>query len=175
MFKPILWNSFLIIQPFQQFNSLAPGRFEQNLRLLIFKLISVTDGWGISCKIALRWMPLDLTDNKSTFVQVMAWCRQATSHYPSQFWHRFMSPYGVARPQWVKYHSTNLCPMHNKQSQFHRLLSKLLNKVILRYYGYVVKLKIDKLRIDINQTEKCAWNYCCLNCIVSITRVQKFW
>ena len=61
----------------------------------------MTDGWGISCKIALRWMPLDLTDDKSTLVQVMAWCRQATSHYLSQCWPRFMSPYGVTRPQWV--------------------------------------------------------------------------
>ena len=62
----------------------------------------MTDDWGISCKIVLRWMPLDLTDDNSTFVQVMAWCRQATSHYLSQCWPRFMSPYGVTRPQWVK-------------------------------------------------------------------------
>ena len=27
---------------------------------------------------------LDLTDDKSTLVQVMAWCRQATSHYLNQ-------------------------------------------------------------------------------------------
>ena len=26
-------------------------------------------------------MPQDLTDDKSTLVQVKAWCRQATSHY----------------------------------------------------------------------------------------------
>ena len=62
----------------------------------------MTDGWGISCKIALRWMPLDLTDDKSTLIQVMAWCHQATSHYLSQCWPRFMSPYGVTRPQWVE-------------------------------------------------------------------------
>ena len=37
----------------------------------------------------------------STLVQVMAWCRQATSHYLSQCWPRSMSPNGVARPQWV--------------------------------------------------------------------------
>ena len=86
----------------KRINSLAPGRFEPNFRWVIFKLISVTDGWGISGKIALRWMPLDLTDDKSTLVQVMAWCRQATSHYLSQCWPRFMSPYGVTRPQWVK-------------------------------------------------------------------------
>ena len=56
-----------------------------------------------SCKIALRWMPLDLTDDKSTLVQVMAWCRQATSHYLSQWWLRFMLPYGATRPQWVNW------------------------------------------------------------------------
>ena len=31
----------------------------------------------------------------------MAWCRQATSHYPSQCWPRSLLPYGVIRPQWV--------------------------------------------------------------------------
>ena len=58
-------------------------------------------GWGISYEIALRWTPLDLTDCKSTLVQVMAWCRQATRHYLSQYWPRSMSPNGVTRPQWV--------------------------------------------------------------------------
>ena len=48
-------------------------------------------------------MSLDLTEHKSTLVQVMAWCRQATSHYLSQCWPRSMSPNGVTRPQWVKY------------------------------------------------------------------------
>ena len=58
-------------------------------------------GWGITYKIALRWMPLDLPDDKSTLVQVMAWCRQATSHYLSQCWPRPISPYGFTWPQWV--------------------------------------------------------------------------
>ena len=34
--------------------------------------------------------------------QVMAWCRQQTSHYLSQCWPRSLMPYGVYRPQWVK-------------------------------------------------------------------------
>ena len=67
-------------------------------------------GWGISYEIALRWMPLDLTDDKSTLVQVMAWCRQATSHYLSQCWPRSMSPYGVTGPQWVKLCKSNCIP-----------------------------------------------------------------
>ena len=33
--------------------------------------------------------------------QVVAWCRQATSHYLSQCWPSSTSPYGVTRPQWV--------------------------------------------------------------------------
>ena len=46
-------------------------------------------------------MSLDLADGISTMVQVMAWCHQATSHYQSQCWPRFMSPHGITRPPWV--------------------------------------------------------------------------
>ena len=46
-------------------------------------------------------MPRDLTDDKSTLVQVMAWCHQATSHYLSQCWLSSLSSCGIARPQWV--------------------------------------------------------------------------
>ena len=56
------------------------------------------DGRGISWEIALRWMSLDV---KSTLIQVMALCRQATSHYLGQFWSRSLSPYEATRPQWV--------------------------------------------------------------------------
>ena len=71
------------------------------LNSLVFKFILAIDGWDISHEISSRWMSLDLTDDKSTLVQVMAWCRQATSHYLSQCWPRSLSPYGVTRPQWV--------------------------------------------------------------------------
>ena len=84
------------------FNSLAAGKFEWHFRYLIFQIISVIDGWRISCELALRWMSLDSTDDKSTLVQVMSWCCQATSHYMSQCWPRSLSPYDVTRPQWVK-------------------------------------------------------------------------
>ena len=61
------------------------------------------DGWSISCEIVLIGMSLDFTDDQSTLVQVMTWCRQATSHYLSQCWPRSMSPYGITRPQWVNW------------------------------------------------------------------------
>ena len=46
-------------------------------------------------------MPQDLTDDKSTLVQVLAWCRQATSYYLNQCWLSSVSPYGVTRDQWA--------------------------------------------------------------------------
>ena len=69
---------------------------------MVFMLILVIDDWCISCEIVMRLMWLDLPDDKSTLVKVMAWCCQATSHYLSQCWPRSMLPYSVTRPQWVK-------------------------------------------------------------------------
>ena len=83
-------------------NSLTPGRFEWKFGQLTFMLMWVMDSWGTFCGIVLGWLSQDLTDEKSTLVQVMAWCRQATSHYLSQCWPWSMSPYVVTRPQWVK-------------------------------------------------------------------------
>ena len=52
-----------------------------------------------SCEIALRWTAQQTFDDKSTLVQVMAWCRQATTHYLTQYyWHRSRSPCGITRP-----------------------------------------------------------------------------
>ena len=70
------------------FNSLAPEGFEYSLKLINFKLISTINILSIFCEIAIRWMPQHLTDHWSTLVQLMAWCRQATSHYLSQCWPR---------------------------------------------------------------------------------------
>ena len=81
--------------------SLAPGRFQFHFSEVILKLTLVNGGWGVSYEIALRWMPQDLADDKSTLVQVMAWCRQAASHYLSQCWPRSMSPNDVTRPLWA--------------------------------------------------------------------------
>ena len=79
--------------------------------LIRFQLTLVSDGWWISREIALKIMSLDLTDDTSALVQVMAWCRlalknltddksilvqvrasrcQAISHYLNQCWPRSM-------------------------------------------------------------------------------------
>ena len=82
-------------------NSLAPGRPGCHFKTAIFNLVLSIGIFTSSKDNILRWMPRDLTDDKSTLVQVMAWCRQATSHYLSQCWPSSMSPYGITRPQWV--------------------------------------------------------------------------
>ena len=68
-------NTLQSINDSHGINTLWPGRFELNFRYIIFKLILMIDVWGISCGIALIWMPLGFTDDQSTLVQVMAWCR----------------------------------------------------------------------------------------------------
>ena len=81
-------------------NSLATGRCDNNFKSVIFKLITQNSSLGTHCDIALRRVPQNLTIEKSTLVQVMAWYLQATSHYLSQCWPRwYMSPYSSTRPK----------------------------------------------------------------------------
>ena len=89
---PLLWRTV---------NSLAFGKCGNNFKIVISNSILQIDILSISCEIALRRMPQNPFDDKSTLVKVMAWCCQATSHYLNQLWPRFMSPYGITRPQWV--------------------------------------------------------------------------
>ena len=71
------------------------GDFNGILHQWFLKQILVIDGWGTSCELALMWMSQEPTDDKSTLVHVMAWWRQATSHYLNQCWPRSLTPYGV--------------------------------------------------------------------------------
>ena len=80
-------------------NSLVPGRCGNNFKSMIFKLTVQNSSWSTGWETALRIMPHNLINDKSTLVQVMAWswCRQTTSHYLSQYWPSSMSPYGITR------------------------------------------------------------------------------
>ena len=82
-------------------NSLSPEKCGRDFKNVIFSPLWLIGIFKLSLDNALRWMPQDRTDDKSTMVQVMAWCRQATSHYLSQCWPRSMAPYGITRPQLV--------------------------------------------------------------------------
>ena len=67
------------------YNSLAPGRCDSNFKSVIFKPI-IQNSNSRDCLIALRWMPQNPINEKSTLIQVMDWCGQATNHYLSQSW-----------------------------------------------------------------------------------------
>ena len=60
-------------------NTLAPGRFGCDFKNSIFKLVLLIGILRSLYDNGLRWMPQNITDDKSTLVQVMAWC-----HYLSQ-------------------------------------------------------------------------------------------
>ena len=102
------WNSYEICTRLTHW---PLGYFNKILKI-ICELILVIDGCDISSEIALRWMSLDLSDDKTiegikttsmeTLVRVIAWSRQKTSHYLNQCWPRSLPPYGVNRPLWVQ-------------------------------------------------------------------------
>ena len=84
-------------------------------------------------------MPLNLTDDKSTLIQVMAWCHQATSHYLSQCWPRSMSPYVITKPQWVKLSFLISHTIWYTQSKFHITWNIFSNKI----YHQIISLQQD--------------------------------
>ena len=83
-------------------HSLAPGRCGCNLKWFIFKLISMINILTIPCNISFRWISQEHSGYLSTLVRVIAWCRQAPSHYQSHCRPCFMSPCGDNMPKWVK-------------------------------------------------------------------------
>ena len=72
-------------------NSPAPGICGGNFKSILFKLVA-QNRLAPGCEISFRWMPHNLTNDKSTLVQVMTWCRHTTNHYLSKYWLRYMSP-----------------------------------------------------------------------------------
>ena len=89
----------------------------------------------------LRWMPQHRTSEKSTLVQVMAWCHQATSHYLNQCWTRSPTPYGITGPQWVNSLAPGRCGCDFKCENVKQ------------------KLGIDTLSIQI-LNQRLLWNEC---------------
>ena len=82
-------------------SQLGLERCGSNYISIFFNLFLWMDILGTFCIIGFRWMPQIPIDDKSTLVQVMAWCHQATSHYLNLCWLRYVSSYGVTRPQWL--------------------------------------------------------------------------
>ena len=75
------------------YNSLRPVRCDNNWK---FSNSLQNSCFSTRCKNMIKWTP-----QMPTLVQAMAWCRQAPSHYLSQYRSRFISSYGDTRPDWV--------------------------------------------------------------------------
>ena len=133
-------------------NSLAPGKFEWIFRFVIIQGILVIDGWAIFCEIALIWMSVDFTDDQSTLVQVMAWCRRATSHYLSQCWPRTLTPYGVTRPQWVK--TSHLFTVHARVNRNRWKLTKIMFRKITIWKWLAQSYIIKRVLCEYNMTNR---------------------
>ena len=125
---------------YMSLNSLATLRFEWNFRWIIFEHILVIDGWGISWEIAFRQMSLDLADDKSTLVQVMAWCCQATSYYLSQCWPRtFVTIYrqlatmsrGISNHRFIDCLFSSLCRLRRKKPSSLHITDPLCGKPLM--------------------------------------------
>ena len=82
--QPVAVIFYMLSGVAHHFNSLAPKRSRCNSKIGIFDLVLLIGVFRSSHDSTLQSMPHDLTDDRSTLVQVMAWCRQATSHYLSQ-------------------------------------------------------------------------------------------
>ena len=76
---------------------LSPGGCGIDFKWVIFKSFVMITCLTISRAIAFLFMVQESTDDKSTSVQVLPWCRQATGHYPSHCSPRSMSPNGVTK------------------------------------------------------------------------------
>ena len=75
---PVRILSSLSIKLYPSYSA-NPSKNILKFRQVIFKYIWVTGGASIYHKIALSWMSLDLTNRKSTLIQAVTCCYQATS------------------------------------------------------------------------------------------------
>ena len=94
----------------------------------IFKRIFVNENDWMSIKISLKFIPKCAIDNKSALVQVMAWHRQATSHYLNQCWPSSVTHICGTRGRWVNTMNTssNRFSILIKRPEISKFLEKLL-------------------------------------------------
>ena len=82
-----------------QIKWLATERWDNNFKSMILSLSYRTVAWALAVKLLFGE---NLIKQNSIVVQAMAWCHQASNLYFCQRWPRYISPYHVTNPQWVK-------------------------------------------------------------------------
>ena len=85
-------NSRLISTAFLH---IGPGRSGCDFKSILSNLVWLISVFRSGQDDALRWMPQNLTDDKSELVQVIAWCREPINYDLNQRWHSCMSQYGA--------------------------------------------------------------------------------
>ena len=85
-------------------------------------------------------MPQDLTDDKSTLFQLMAWCRQATSHYLNQCWPRSPTPYSVTRNQWVNNENSTSLALNHLYRRQNKIINSEISDLITICYSVTLQI-----------------------------------
>ena len=67
-------------------NTVKPRQYGCHFAGDIVKCIFLNENARIFIKISLKFVPYAPLDDKPTLVQIMAWDKQATSHYLTQWW-----------------------------------------------------------------------------------------
>ena len=81
--------------------ALSQGRSGCDFKDAIYSFNLLIGIFRYSSDNALLIMPQNLPGDKSALVQVMAWCRQATSHYLNQRWPRSLTHICGTKRRWV--------------------------------------------------------------------------
>ena len=100
MRKPIHGLTFSISGPLWGKSTSNPNDIKKTFFCFSFLLVMI-HALSTSCEIAFIWMSQNTFNDKSTLVQVMAWCHQAASHYINQWGPRSLLPSSVSMQQWV--------------------------------------------------------------------------
>ena len=100
------------------------------LRVDLLRSFYDLTSWASHVKlISGEWHRTPLILSQHQLFQIMAWCREATTHYLSQCWHRSMSPYGALG-------ITELNQSHPRRSRsLFRVFPRWRNSVLLERYN----------------------------------------
>ena len=88
----------------------------------------------------LKWYTAIPYHDRSTLVQVMAWCRQATSHYLSQSRPRSVLPYCITKLQCVVNHGHVQFILGNTRTEFHPVERQLIKSHTLNFQSDILKI-----------------------------------
>ena len=102
------------------------------------------------CEICLRWMHQNLTNANSTWVHVIDWCHQATSHYLNHCWHSSVTHICVTGGwvNWTLLHAGMLIHQLQtimKQYMLCNVIYTTIEEPVSKNYGNAAKITIGEI------------------------------